>query len=250
MRAHWIPMVLLALLPTAASGGPLSDAVDRADEGNYYFGFETREGVRGDGHSLSIDSDGSSWWSRNMTEGPGRVWMRIRDGEVVDVDLEVGGPEPRLRDSTIDLGMIDAVEVRDVLFGIAARTRRHDMEALVVGAVVSDGFEDWQPVLDVARNEESPEDLREAAIFWLGQGASKLATEGLVRLVEDDDVELELREHAIFSLSQQGLDTAFKPLRRVALHSRHAQLREQAFFWLAQHDDPRVIDLLEEVLLR
>ena len=59
-----------------------------------------------------------------------------------------------------------------------------------------------------------------------------------------------IREHAIFSLSQQGIDRAFPALRKVALESRHPQLREQAFFWLAQHDDPRVIDLLEEVLLR
>jgi HEAT repeat protein len=77
-----------------------------------------------------------------------------------------------------------------------------------------------------------------------------VATAGLEAIVEDDDEELEIREHAIFSLSQQGIDRAFPALRKVALESRHPQLREQAFFWLAQHDDPRVIDLLEEVLLR
>ena len=92
--------------------------------------------------------------------------------------------------------------------------------------------------------------MRESAIFWLGQEASAVATAGLEAIVEDDDEELELREHAIFALSQQDLDRCFPALSRVALESKHPQLREQAFFWLAQHDDPRVIDLLEEVLLQ
>ena len=49
---------------------------------------------------------------------------------------------------------------------------------------------------------------------------------------EEEEV-LDLREHAVF-----------------ALKSRHPQLREQAFFRLAPHDHPRVIDLRGEALLR
>lgn len=247
MRA--ILLLFLLLSPSGALAGPLADAVERGDDGHYYFQFATKPGVYGDGHSLTIDHDGSGW-HRPMDEGPGRVWLRIRDGEVVDVDLEVGGRAPRLRGSTTDLGTIEPEEVRTVMLALAASTRERDLESTIVCATITEGFDDWQPLLEIARDEGRPDDLRESAIFWLGQGAGDVATEGLTALVEDDDVELELREHAIFSLSQQGIDRAFGPLSNVALHSKHPQLREQAFFWLAQHDDPRVIDLLEDVLLR
>lgn len=245
--------LLVVLLPLTATAGPLADAVERADDGNYYFWFETKPGVWGDGHdSLTIQSDdaGHGNWSHRMSEGPGRVWMRIRRGAVIDVDLEVGGPEPRLRDRTTDLGQIDPAEVRTVMLDLAARTDERDLERTIVCALVTEGFDEWARLLAIARDDDRPDDLRESAIFWLGQGASEVATEGLREIVDDDDLELELREHAIFSLSQQGLDRCFEPLRKVALQSRHPQLREQAFFWLAQHDDPRVLDLLEDVLVK
>ena len=247
--------LLLLCLPALAIAGPLADAVGTGD-GNFYFSFETREGVWGNGKNLTInlESDGDYHRFHNdyrgrMTEGPGRVWMRLRNGEVRDIEVEVGGGDPELRSTTTGLGHIDPVEVQNVMLSIAETARGRDLEDAIVCALITDGFDQWDRLLAIARDDDRPDDLRESAIFWLGQEASAMATEGLEQIVEDDDVELELREHAIFSLSQQGIDQCFPALSKVALNSRHPQLREQAFFWLAQHDDPRVIDLLEQVLL-
>lgn len=242
-------VLLVLLIPSSAGAGPLTDAVDARRDGRYTFEFETRPGVYGDGHTLCIDEDGRSRRGRDLQPGPGRIWMRIRGGVVDDLDLEVGGPRPRPRAGTTDLGEIEPAEVRDVMLSIAATTDERDLESAIVCALVTEGFDDWRKLLAIARDDERPDDLRESAIFWLGQGASEVATEGLAALVDDDDVELELREQAIFSLSQMGPERSFEALRRVALGSPHPQLREQAFFWLAQSDDPRVLDLLEEVLL-
>ena len=255
MRALLI--ILLLSIPSLAAAGPLADAIESTDEGRLYFSFETKEGVWGDGHTLTIHSDDDSVylsgrhnrWRNQLTEGPGRVWLRIRRGEVIDIDLEVGGPEPSLRSKTTDLGFIEASEVQEVMLRLAETTRDGDLDDAIVCALVTEDFDDWERLLALARDGGRPDDIRESAIFWLGQEASEVATEGLVQIVEDDDVELELREHAIFSLSQQGIDTAFPALKNVALNSRHPQLRENALFWLAQHDDPRVIDLIEEILL-
>jgi len=254
MRAL-LTLALLAL-PTLVAAGPLADAIGQ-DEANLYFSFQTREGVWGDGHSLNIDLEDGRHFRHydgrdrsQLTEGPGRVWIRVRDGRVRDVDLEVGGPEPRMRSGTTDLGTIDPAEVREVMLSIAESATGGDVEGTIVCAIVTEGFDEWKRLIGIARDRDRPDDLRESAIFWLGQEASAITTAGLEQIVADDDEELELREHAIFSLSQQGLDQCFAALRKVALESRHPQLREQAFFWLAQHDDPRVIDLLEEVLVQ
>jgi hypothetical protein len=253
MRALIIAILVLA--PVSATAGPLADAI-AVEEGSFYFNFETREGVRGNGKNMTINLESDGEWHSyhdghrgRMTEGPGRVWLRVRDGEVVDVELEVGGPEPRHRSSTTTLGSIDPVEVRSVMLALAENSRGRDLDAAIVCAIITEGFEDWDRLLAIARDEDLTDDVRESAIFWLGQEASTVSTAGLEAIVDDDDVELELREHAIFSLSQQGIDRCFPALSKVALESRHPQLREQAFFWLAQHDDPRVLDLLERVLL-
>jgi HEAT repeat protein len=178
------------------------------------------------------------------------VWLEIDRGKVDELDVEVGGPDPRLRSRTRDLGFVEAAELQDVMLSIAESARNEDLDEAVMCAMLSEGFEDWSRVIALARDEDRPEDIRESAIFWLGQQASAVATEGLTQLVADDDVELELREHAIFSLSQQDIDVAFPALKNVALNSRHPQLREEALFWLAQHDDPRVVNLIEEILLQ
>lgn len=250
-----ITLALLAL-PTLAVAGPLADALDQ-DDANLYFSFETREGVWGDGENLSIHlgDEGEvhwrshDWRGRDMTEGPAHVWIRLRDGRLRDMDVEVGG-DPRLRSSTIDLGMIDPAEVREEMLRVAETSTDSDADAAILCALITEGFDEWERVIAIARDDDRPDGVRESAVFWLGQEASAVATAGLEAIVEDDDEELELREHAIFSLSQQGIDRCFEALSKVALESKHPQLREQAFFWLAQHDDPRVIDLLEEVLVQ
>jgi hypothetical protein len=250
-----ITLALLAL-PTLALAGPLADALDQ-DEANLYFSFETREGVWGNGDNVSIHlgddrefhRGSRGWRGRDMTEGPAHVWIRLRDGRLRDMDVEVGG-DPRVRSSTTDLGVIDPAEVREEMLRLAETSTDSDADEAIFCALITEGFDEWERVIAIARDDARPDDVRESAIFWLGQEASAVATAGLEEIVEDDDVELELREHAIFSLSQQGIDRCFGALSKVALESKHPQLREQAFFWLAQHDDPRVIDLLEDVLLQ
>jgi hypothetical protein len=96
----------LLALPTLALAGPLADALDQ-DDANLYFSFETREGVWGNGESMSIElgddrhykSSRRGWRGREMTEGPAHVWIRLRDGEVRNMDVEVGG-DPRIRSTT------------------------------------------------------------------------------------------------------------------------------------------------------
>ena len=86
-------------------------------------------------------------------------------------------------------------------------------------------------------------------LHGLGQDAAEAATRGLTAIVDDDDADLAVREQAVFALSQRANDEGLPALLQLVRASPHPQLRETALFWLAQHDDPRVLALFEEILL-
>ncbi len=71
---------------------------------------------------------------------------------------------------------------------------------------------------------------------------------GVAQLVGDDAVEREVRKSAIFALSQRPRDEGIPALITIARSHRDPALRRDAIFWLAQSNDPRAVDLLEELL--
>jgi HEAT repeat protein len=87
-------------------------------------------------------------------------------------------------------------------------------------------------------------------VFWLGQAAAVEVTRELGSLVADDDEEMEVREHAIFALSQRPREEAVPALIRVFRTSDEPRLKKRALFWLADTGDERAIALIEEILTR
>ena len=105
-------------------------------------------------------------------------------------------------------------------------------------------------LLSIARNAKSGE-LRNDAVFWLGQAAGDRATQGLKSIVGDDSDEMETRQEAVFALSQQKNEQSIPVLIEIARNNKEPKLRKSALFWLGQkHDDPRVLKLFEEILLK
>jgi HEAT repeat protein len=103
-------------------------------------------------------------------------------------------------------------------------------------------------LLERARDTRESFKLRKNALFWAGQSEST-PTQNLVsfyRGVSDRD----LREHAIFVLSQRKDDAALNELLRIARDDNDRALRGKALFWLGQKDDPRVESLISERLAR
>jgi len=102
----------------------------------------------------------------------------------------------------------------------------------------------------MARDRSLRRGTRKSAVFWLGQTAAESATEGLSEIVYDDEAELEIRKMAIFALSQRPADEGVPALIEVVRSTRDPALVKNALFWLGQADDPRAIELFEEILLR
>jgi hypothetical protein len=248
-----------ALTAPPALGSQIEDAVEKMDEGTVRITFAARDGVCGNGRSSISFDGGHSWqthhwdgdddWERECDRGPVRVSMRVRDGEVIRLKTRVGGRWRSPGEGVVDLGEVPPADAADYLLGVAEQSRRSAAEDAILPAVLARDAVVWPRVLEIARDRDRPEDVRETAVFWLGQLAGEKACEGLVQLVEDDDEDMEVREAAIFALSQGYGNEHADYLMQIARTNKHPRLRKSAMFWLAQSDDPEVLDFFEEILL-
>ena len=99
-------------------------------------------------------------------------------------------------------------------------------------------------LMDIARNDGST-DVRKQALFWAGQGGTP--TSELLTLYHQLH-EKELERQTIFVLSQRDDSASIDALIDIARNDPDHSLRKQAFFWLGQKKDPRVIELLTSIL--
>jgi hypothetical protein len=241
---------LIILAVTMVAGEPTpgaaaeETAIVRAD-GWVRFACAMRPSVESDAHRIR-SNDGSV--SVDCGDGLVHLAVRYERGEVVRLEVRSGRPPREGSVATRDLGAIAPGDVVAFAQPLAAR----GTQAIAVAATAALGLADaatWPELLELARDRDRPAEVREAALFWLSVQAGDEVTAGMERIVADDDEELELREHAIFALSEIGGDETLATLRRIALENRHPQLRRTALFWLAQSDDPEVLELFERILL-
>lgn len=246
-----------ALAAQAAGDGDIRSAIDKIESGYVRMTFEARDGVCGNGwnsisfgdNSIHISHHDDEFWDRDCDEGPVRVLMKVRDGEVIRIKTRVGGRWRSNRDGDLDLGVVPPQQAVDFLLDLAATSRREAAEDAVMPAVLARDVEVWPRLLEIARQDERPTDVQKSAVFWLGQLAGEKVTEGLVSLVGDDDADMDVRETAVFALSQRDGRRNTRQLVTIAKTNPHPQIRKQALFWLAQRDDPEALDYIEQILL-
>jgi HEAT repeat protein len=95
-----------------------------------------------------------------------------------------------------------------------------------------------------AERRDAPLNLREQAIFWLGQRRSANNAEflkGLYGKLENDD----LKEKVIFSLSQMGGPDNYRWMMDIALNqNENIEIRKRALFWAGQGKSVDIADLV------
>ena len=102
-------------------------------------------------------------------------------------------------------------------------------------------------LLEKARDESQPMEVRRKAVFWAGQGHASVAD---IASLYGSAREERLKEHIIFVLSQRSEDAATTKLMSIAKEDPDREMRKKALFWLAQKDDPRVTKLLTDMVVR
>ena len=114
----------------------------------------------------------------------------------------------------------------------------------IFAAIIADSAVVWPDLLVIAKNTGAPTANRKDAVFWLSQEAGDAATKGLAELADDEDQDREVRDQAVFAISQLPADKGVPILIRLARSNKDPKVRRKALFWLGQSDDPRALALV------
>lgn len=260
MRAGSWPAVLAVLaaglVPAAAPGQELARRVAAVDDGTVRLTYPARPGVQICDEGIRLGEHNVLWHAGrgdgagNCRTGPVEVELHLRSGAVRGVEL-IRRKADRTG-SALDLGSVPAGEAARFLLEVARRggSAGRGEEDAVLPAVLADVQGLWRELLSLARDRTVEEDARTSALFWVSQEAADAVTEGLADVALDDDQNQEVREAAVFALSQRPNDEAVPILMEIARTARDGDTRRSAMFWLAQSEDERVFAFFEEVLLR
>ncbi len=247
MRRAYLAMALASALPAALVGQEtVTQRLAGLPTGTVHLSFAARPGVCGDGLNNINARQENAEWEADCEDQPVRVALQLRNRTVVAVRTYVGG-RWRPGSSARDLGMIRPQDAATYFLQLASQTRALKGDP-VLPATLADSVTIWPSLVRLARNPQLPEDRRRTAIFWLGQAANAAATGALDSVVAHEDTSRELRKAAVFALSQRPDHEGVPALIRIARTNRDPELRKTALFWLGQSEDPRAVDLFEEIL--
>lgn len=247
-------MVATSLAPAAAhSQQSLAQRIAEVQD-TVELRFASRPGVCGNGEgSISIRSPGESEsarhgddWDYRCEPGPVRVRLTVSNGKVTGVRSYVGRPRDSVRSAGFtDLGVVGAREAADYFLELARAAGENVARKAIVPATLADSVTVWPRLIELARDGDRPIEVRKSALFWAGQGETPtselLDLYGRLR-------EKELKRHLIFVISQRDDSAAVDGLMDIVRNESDHALRKQAFFWLGQKDDPRVVRLLTSIL--
>jgi HEAT repeat protein len=134
------------------------------------------------------------------------------------------------------------------LRGIYPRLQSDKLKEAVLQGMGEDHSAGSAWLIDRARDGRESLNIRKSALFWAGQ-RELTPTKDLVAFYRSATGS-ELREHAVFVLSQRQDDAALNELMRIAREDSDRHMRARALFWLGQKDDPRVAKLIGDRLER
>jgi hypothetical protein len=246
MRLYSIVAGVACLLPAGLPAQTLEQRVAAIAGGTVHLSFTARPGVCGSGMNNINIREATDEWETDCDHQPVRVSLELSRGAVATVRTYVGGrwrPDP----AVTDLGTVPAREAAEFLLELAARPGGLDGDP-VLPATLADSTTVWPALLQLARNERLPQDRRRSAVFWLSQAAGQAAASALDSIAVDPSGDREVRKQAVFALSQRSGNEGVPALIRIARTNPDPELRKTALFWLGQSEDPRALDLFEEIL--
>jgi hypothetical protein len=258
-----IVLAALAGVAVVAPAQSIASKVARVSNGTVRMSFTAKPGICGSGNSITHSNGrgrttwGNDWntsrdveWESDCSLGPARVVLDRRNGELADLRFYVGGRWRPAASDVVDLGMVPAREAADYLVSIAQSERGSMGEKAIFPATMADSSNIWPALLKIARSSDLPRGTRTQSVFWLGQAAGDAATANLKDIVLDNSVDREVRESAVFALSQRPREEGVPALISVARTNKDPEIRKKALFWLGQSHDPRALDLFEELLTK
>jgi HEAT repeat protein len=169
--------------------------------------------------------------------------------ESVEILLDVAhrhpDPDPEVREQAVFwLSQVKAPEAVDALESILKESKDPDLQEKAIFAISQHGSERaFQILRAYAERADAPEELRANAIFWIGQNPRAGGTDYLVDLypkLTDPD----LKERAVFAIGQgKNEESRAWLLARARDRSEDVDIRKNALFWAGQSGALSVEDL-------
>lgn len=127
------------------------------------------------------------------------------------------------------------------------KTRSADLAEEAISAIAFHRNATANEVLEDFASARFNEEVRENALFWLGQNRGRFGYEVLARTVRTDPNE-DIREKALFGLSQSPVPEAGDVLLQAARNHASSETRSKALFWLSQMDHPKAPATIMEAI--
>ena len=280
MKAFFLPLFLVAIaasaqpkvedarFETVAAAGNLSEAVRQAGRGGQPVWVSwTVPVIEGHGYSCCWNRD----WKRAdcQLEARNQSWGSSDQDPREDPYLNVlvrldGGKVERIRSVSASCPLnagdlrfvwLEGVKPEESVRFLAEVARSgpgkgNDVDEEALDSLASHRNSGAVDALaEFATSAKYPEDLREHALFWLGEARGRPGYEVVARVLREDKDD-ELREHATFALSESPVPEAAELLVKTARTDRAPDVRSQAMFWLAQIDHPQAPATILEAIAK
>lgn len=201
----------------------------------------------GDGDSITINDGDDDL--RVVGDGTLSIFFRVAEGRIerirlhtADCSLDANGAAVHWIEGVSPASserflrsLVDSSSVRE-------RVAKHALTALALQAGTTD------TLIDLARHHASSH-MRGQALFWLSQRAGeKAAAAAALKDAVNNDPEEQIREKAVFAISQLPDDRSVPLLIELMKTHRSPGVRRKAAFWLGQKNDPRALEALADIL--
>jgi HEAT repeat protein len=155
-------------------------------------------------------------------------------------------PESVREQAVFWIGQRRSQENADFLRGLYGRTQNEDLRKKILFSLSQmRGFGNDRWLLSIALDESSSSEVRGHALWTAGQAGipgSELVT------IYDRLSDQEVKEKLIWVMSESRDRVATDKLIEIAQKDPDREMRKKALFWLGQKNDPRVRQLLVDIL--
>ena len=129
----------------------------------------------------------------------------------------------------------------------SGKKAKGDMGEPAIGAIAMHDDAEADRLLEGFAAAPHPMGVRKQAIFWMGHMRGQRGYEA-VRAVLSSDAGPELREHAVFALTQSDVPEALDAIMQTAREDRDPHVRGQALFWLGQAAGKKAVGTLTRAI--
>jgi HEAT repeat protein len=156
-------------------------------------------------------------------------------------------PDEVRKSAIWQLGQQHSQENSDALRSIFSKVKNDEevAKSVLFSLAQMHGYGNAQWLLAQASDRSLPEDVRKHAIFCAGQAG--IPGSDLIALY-DRVSDRPVKEHLIWVMSDSRDRGALDKLIDIAKNDKDVEMRKKALFWLGQKNDPRVRQLLLDII--